>query len=116
MNILRTHTNNLISLLRRASIDSTNKDVDFSAFVGTVTAGYVISPEFNEAGTAAEAKLAAKAVKAPKVYEKDENGNDIRPKRGRPVGSRNKKTLAAGAAPIGVETAVTSTEVAPTEA
>jgi len=106
MNTLRTHTNNLISLLRRASIDKGNTECDFFALVEAVTENYGNSPMFDEVGKAAEMKAVAKALKAlkaVKVYEKDENGNDIRPKRGRPKGSRNRKTLekeAAAVAPV----------------
>lgn len=104
MNTLRTHTNNLISLLRRASIDKGNVECDFFDLVEAVTEQYGNSPEFAEVGKVAEIKAVAKALKAVKVYPKDENGNDIRPKRGRPKGSKNR----VKAAPTVDSTAVSS--------
>lgn len=116
MNTLRTHTNNLTSLLRRAAIDNTDANLSFVELTEATLRQYAASDEFAAVGTAAEAKAAAKAVKAPKVYPLDADGNPIKPKRGRPVGSRNKKTLAAETATVEVETAVIPTEVVPTEA
>lgn len=95
MNTLRTHTNNLISLLRRASIDKGNAECDFFDFVEAITENYGNSPMFDEVGKAAEMKAVAKALKAVKVYPLDENGNPIKPKRGRPKGSKNKPKVVA---------------------
>lgn len=90
MNALRTHTNNLTSLLRRAAIDNIDANLSFVELTEATLRQYAASDEFAAVGTAAEAKAAAKAVKAPKVYPLDADGNPIKPKRGRPVGSKNK--------------------------
>jgi len=95
MNTLRIHTNNLISLLRRASIDKGNAEVFFPDFVAATLSAYEESPEYGEVGKAAEMKAVAKALKAVKVYPLDENGNPIKPKRGRPKGSKNKPKVVA---------------------
>lgn len=113
MNTLRTHTNNLISLLRRASIDKGNAEVFFPDFVAATLSAYEESPEYGEVGKAAEMKAVAKALKAVKVYPLDENGNPIKPKRGRPKGSRNRKTLEKEAAASSTETTPVVTEVVP---
>ena len=93
MNTLRTHTNNLISLLRRASIDKGNAECFFPDFVEAVMDGYEQSPEYAGVGTAAAEKAAERAAKATKVYPLDADGNPIVPKRGRPKGSRNRPKL-----------------------
>lgn len=114
MNTLRVHTNNLISLLRRASIDKGNAECDFFDFVEAVTEQYGNSPEFEEVGKVAEIKAVAKALKSVKVYPLDENGNPIKPKRGRPVGSKNKPKVAPAmpetveAPPVEAEVEVTT--------
>ena len=114
MNTLRTHTNNLISLLRRASIDNAAySDLSFRDFVESITNSYTESVEYTAVGTAAEAKTAARAAKAVKVYPLDENGNPIKPKRGRPKGSRNRKTLEKEAAAAASVDQAVVTEPAP---
>lgn len=113
MNTLRTHTNNLISLLRRASIDKGNTGAFFPDFVAEVMAKYEESPEYAEVGKVAEMKAVAKALKAVKVYPLDENGNPIKPKRGRPKGSRNRKTLEKEAAAVAPVDQAVVTEPAP---
>lgn len=107
MNIIRTHTNNLISNLRRASIDKGNTECDFFDLVEAVTEGYGNSPEFAAVGTVAAEKAAARAAKAVKVYPLDADGNEIRPKRGRPKGSKNRKTLTSTETEQVVDAAVT---------
>lgn len=118
MNTLRTHTNNLISLLRRASIDKGNTECDFFDLVEAVTEGYGNSPEFAAVGTVAAEKAAARAAKTVKVYPLDENGNPIKPKRGRPVGSKNKPKVApvAPAEPVVVAEPAPETTVVTAEA
>jgi hypothetical protein len=82
---------------------------DFTTVATAALNSYTDSPEAEKVRTDFAAKVAAKAakVKPAKVYPKDADGNEIKPKRGRPAGSKNKPKATEEVTPAVETTAVT---------
>lgn len=117
MNTLRTHVKNLVGLLKTNAQDKANAECSYEDFVDAVDSKYRDSEAFTAVETAAAEKLSAKEVKrdVPKVYPLDADGNEIKPKRGRPKGSRNrvKEPDAVAVEPVSTDVPSTSTPVVP---
>jgi hypothetical protein len=100
MNTLRTHVKNFTGLLKKAAHDQTNLDEGFTAFVENVGQAYIESSDYDAVEANAAERLSTRAAKkAAKPVRLDENGNEIKPKRGRPVGSKNKPKVPVEAPP-----------------